>query len=273
VNPARVRGQRPSVQVAPALPVRTAWQPAMFSGRLLGIRMMSNLLAVHPRHPLPGPHRPAPRVAGAAPSPPAGASCPPARWFSLSVGGDMPLPAPQPSTAEEVFRAYGPRVFSVALGMLANVADAEDVVQEVLLQVVRKLNTFRGEASLSTWLHRITVNAVLLHRRKQGTCKERQAQHPLDQYLGEGDAPARPGSRTPPQEALGRELRERIDQAIASLPRIYREVYVLGDLEGLSNAEICELLGLSLSAVKSRLHRGRQMMRSALAPYVEGVPA
>jgi RNA polymerase sigma-70 factor, ECF subfamily len=268
VNPARVRGQRPSVQVAPALPVRTAWQPAQpatFSGRLLGIRMMSNLLAVHPRHPLPGPHRPAPRVAGA--------SCPPARWFSPGVAADMPLPSPQPSTAEEVFRAYGPRVYSVALGMLANVADAEDVVQEVLLQVVRKLNTFRGEASLSTWLHRITVNAVLLHRRKQATCKERQAQHPLDQYLGEGDAPARPGSRSPPQEALGRELRERIDQAIASLPRIYREVYVLGDLEGLSNAEIGELLGLSLSAVKSRLHRGRQMMRSALAPYIEGVPA
>jgi RNA polymerase sigma-70 factor (ECF subfamily) len=157
--------------------------------------------------------------------------------------------------------------------MLANNADAEDVVQEVLLQVVRNLATFRGEASLSTWVHRITVNAVLLHRRKKASCKERRVQHPLDQLFGEDDVPAQPGALTPQDEALRRELRERIEDAIACLPPAYREVYVLSDLEGLSNDAIGRLLGLSLPAVKSRVHRSRLMLRSALAAYVEDTPA
>jgi RNA polymerase sigma-70 factor (ECF subfamily) len=203
------------------------------------------------------------------PAPP----CLPAQWFPTVSGGGRCPALSRSSAVEEVFRAYGPRVYSTALGMLANVADAEDVLQDVLLQVVRKLDTFRGDSSFLTWLHRVTVNAVLLHRRKRASCKEQQALHPLDQYLGEGDSLARPGTHTPQDEALSRELRQRIHEAIASLPRIYREVYVLGDVEGLSNAEICDLLGLSLPAVKSRLHRGRQLMRTALAAYVEGVPA
>jgi RNA polymerase sigma-70 factor (ECF subfamily) len=158
----------------------------------------------------------------------------------------------------------------VALGMLANDADADDVLQEVLLQVVRKLGAFRGEASLGTWLHRITVNAVRLHRRKRAVCKERQTVCSLEEALDNRrtDTSARSGSVGPDREALIQELRERIEEAIACLPQMYREVYVLGDVEGLPNAEIGELLGLSLPAVKSRLHRGRLMMRDALASYV-----
>jgi RNA polymerase sigma-70 factor (ECF subfamily) len=83
-------------------------------------------------------------------------------------------------TAEEAFHAYAPRVYSVALRMLGNTADAKDVTQEVLLQVVRKLDTFLGKSSLATWLHRVTVNAALAHRRRQARRPERHLDVSLD---------------------------------------------------------------------------------------------
>src|SRR5438270_2134697 len=89
-------------------------------------------------------------------------------------------------TPEAVFREYGPRVYNLARRMLGNDADAEDVTQDVLLQVVRKLNTFRGDANLSTWLHRITVNAALGHRRKRARRQEHEEHDPLQQYFQEG---------------------------------------------------------------------------------------
>src|SRR5215468_7495703 len=110
--------------------------------------------------------------------------------------------------------------------MLGNDADAEDVTQEVLLQVVRKLDTFRGESSLPTWLHRITVNAALALRRKRAQLRERQIKDSMDQYLEDGtkNFPTRSGSTTSDKQALGTELRRHIDRAIAGLPLLYREV-------------------------------------------------
>src|SRR4051794_15577346 len=89
-------------------------------------------------------------------------------------------------TPEQVFREYGPRVYNIARRMLGNDADAEDVTQDVLLQVVRKLNTFRGDASLATWLHRVTVNAALAHRRKRARRQEHEEHDPLQEYFQEG---------------------------------------------------------------------------------------
>jgi RNA polymerase sigma-70 factor (ECF subfamily) len=155
--------------------------------------------------------------------------------------------------------------------MLGNDADAEDVTQDVLLQVVRKLDTFRGESSLATWLHRITINAALAHRRKLAQRSERQVSDPMDQFLSDGypGGPVRAWTAPPDEQVLSRELRRLIEEAIAGLPQMYRDVYVLGDVEGLANAEIGGLLALSLPAVKSRLHRARLMMREALAPHFE----
>jgi RNA polymerase sigma-70 factor (ECF subfamily) len=174
-------------------------------------------------------------------------------------------------TAETVYRDYGPRVYSVAWRMLVNDADAEDVTQDVLLQVVRKLDTFRGDSSLATWLHRITVNAALAHRRKLAQRRERQVSDPMDQFLADGyhAGPVRPWAAPPDEQVLSQELRQLIENAIAGLPQMYRDVYVLGDVEGLANAEIGGVLALSLPAVKSRLHRARLMMRDALAPHFE----
>jgi RNA polymerase sigma-70 factor (ECF subfamily) len=178
-----------------------------------------------------------------------------------------------PLTAEYVFENYAARVYSLAWRMLSNHADAEDVTQDVLLQVVRKLETFRGESELPTWLHRITVNAALAHRRRRAQLRMRPLAEPIDQFVG--DARHGRGSNTPQetpdQQAISLEVRQLIDRAISRLPDMYRDVFVLSDVEGMPNLEIGEMLGLSLSAVKSRLHRGRLMMRNALAPYFQEV--
>src|SRR3982751_3125623 len=101
----------------------------------------------------------------------------------------MPEPphAPEPPlTADRVFREFAPRVYNLARRMLGNDADAEDVTQDVLLQVVRKLDTFRGESAFPTWLHRVTVNAALAHRRKASYRQERTVADPMDAFIDDG---------------------------------------------------------------------------------------
>jgi RNA polymerase sigma-70 factor (ECF subfamily) len=153
--------------------------------------------------------------------------------------------------------------------MLGNHADAEDVVQDTLLQVVRRLGTFRGEAALTTWLHRVTVNAALVYRRKAAHRRERPVRAALG-CLARGGTPGRPAAGGPDGQALSREARHLIERAIGGLPPAYQEVYVLADVEGLPNAEVGAVLGLRLPAVKSRLHRARRLLRRALAPYFGG---
>jgi RNA polymerase sigma-70 factor (ECF subfamily) len=184
-----------------------------------------------------------------------------------------PDPPAAPHSAEEVFHEYAPRVYNLARRMLGSDADAEDVTQDVLLQVVRKLPSFRREAAFPTWLHRVTVNAALAHRRKRAVRNEhREKDRTLDMVLEEEPSgPVRRWSVSPEEAALDREALQLIERAIGELPEEYRDVFVLSDVEGLPNAEIGELLGLSLPAVKSRLHRARHKLRNALSPHFEEV--
>src|SRR5712692_5384043 len=124
-----------------------------------------------------------------------------------------------PLTPEQVFHQYAPMVYNLARRMLGNDADAEDVTQDVLLQVVRKLDTFRGDSSISTWLHRVTVNAALAHRRKRAQRAEHETHDPLDHFLEDGHhaASVRPWSVPPDRQALDRERGEIIEKAIAGL--------------------------------------------------------
>jgi RNA polymerase sigma-70 factor (ECF subfamily) len=155
--------------------------------------------------------------------------------------------------------------------MLGNQQDAEDVTQDVLLQVVRKLNTFRGESQFPTWLHRVTVNAALAHRRKRARREEKQLADPLEQFdeHGKHSNHVRPWLHRPDQPLMDEERKQVIEKAISELPEPYRDVLVLADVEQLANAEIGEMLSLSVAAVKSRLHRARLMMRDLLSAHFE----
>jgi len=172
-----------------------------------------------------------------------------------------------PRQADQVFAQHATRVYNLARRMLGNEADAEDVTQEVFLQVVRHLANFRGECDITTWLHRITVNASLALRRRRYRQQERQTDAPLEQL-----PVAQSGRSTCPSgQAMDRETRDLLERAISQLPDIYRDVFLLSDVEGMTNPEIGALLGLGLAAVKSRLHRGRLLVRDMLAPHFSEV--
>src|SRR5580698_3472978 len=115
----------------------------------------------------------------------------------------MVEPPPEKVTPERVFREFAPRIYHLARRMLGNDADAEDVTQDVLLQVLRKLDTFRGEASFPTWLHRVTVNAALAHRRKRSARDGLRVYDPLDELPTNGHpAPVRRWSAPAEEQAL-----------------------------------------------------------------------
>lgn len=174
-------------------------------------------------------------------------------------------------TPEEAFEQYAPRVYHLARRLLGNATDAEDVTQEVFLQIVRKLPTFRGKAVFWTCLYRVTINTALAYRRKRARQETDPLAEPLEDFSEDGNhrVPVRRWMSRPNHLVLDREAHQVFEDAIAKLPEIYRDVYVLADVEELPSAEIAEMLGSSVSAVKSRLHRARLLMRKALAPYFE----
>lgn len=174
-------------------------------------------------------------------------------------------------TPAKVFREHAGRVYNLAQRMLSNDADAQDVTQQVFVQVIRKLPTFRHEAAFSTWLYRVTVNAAIAYRRKRARREEHLVADPLEHFLADGRhcVPIRRWDSEPEKVILEREARLLIEEAIAQLPEKYRDVIVLADVEEQSNFQVSEFLGLSVPAVKSRLHRGRLLLRHALAPYFE----
>jgi RNA polymerase sigma-70 factor (ECF subfamily) len=169
-------------------------------------------------------------------------------------------------TVAQICEHYGSRIYNLARWMAFNRCDAEDITQDVFLQLVRKLATFRGESEFTTWLHRVTVNAALGHRRRFGVRRTLAAVGPLEHFLDRG---RHWWSLQPDHQAQTRELQRKIDQAIARLPKIYRQVFVLADVNNLPLADVADLLMVKLGAIKSRLHRARRLLRTYLAPYLE----
>jgi RNA polymerase sigma-70 factor (ECF subfamily) len=180
-----------------------------------------------------------------------------------------PSPASAP-TAEQVFLEHAPGGYHLARWILGNKEDAEDVMQRVLLQVVRKLPTFRGESALSTWLNHIAVREALAFRRRRAARREHEVPQPAGFAEDGSRARAAQRWRGPAAEVINREARQQLERAIARLPEKYRDVLVLADVEGAHNDDVAKRLGLSLAAVKSRLRRARLMMRESLAPYLKG---
>ena len=165
----------------------------------------------------------------------------------------------------ELVRPYEKRVYAAALAILRNETDAEDAAQEAVLKAFANIRQFRAEARFSTWLIQITVNEALMRRRRERTV----AMEGMDDGRDE-DAGYTPRDfadwREIPSEALERkEVRQRLAEALASLDRKYREVFVLRDMEQLNIQETAEALGISVASVKTRLLRARLMLRDLLA--------
>ncbi len=165
----------------------------------------------------------------------------------------------------ELVRPYERRVYAAALAILRNEADAEDAAQEAMLKALANIRQFRAEARFSTWLIQITVNEALMRRRRERT---RMTEAIDDHRDDEGEYTPRDFAdwREIPSEALERkEVRQKLTEALASLDRKYREVFVLRDMEQLNIQETAEALGISVASVKTRLLRARLMLRDLLA--------
>jgi RNA polymerase sigma-70 factor, ECF subfamily len=169
----------------------------------------------------------------------------------LAAGGDA-------AAFEEIHNRYRRLVYGIALRMTGNTADAEDLTQESFLSLLRRIGSFRGEAAFTSWLHRLTINQVLMHFR-------RRRSRPEDQ-TPDGAVPerrrargARDGSSSPVVDRLA------VERAVGALPPGYRAAFILHDVEGYEHGEIARLLGCNADTSKSQLHRARAMLRGMLA--------
>ena len=170
---------------------------------------------------------------------------------------------------EHVVRAYGGRLLAVARRIVDSEEDARDAVQDAFLNAFKSLDRFEGNAKLSTWLHRIVVNAALMKLRTRKRKPEQSIETLLPAYMEDGHHEERFKSWDEPVDKLMEraENREIVRKQIDALPESYRTVLVLRDIEGLDTEETANVLGLSVNATKIRLHRARQALRTLLAPH------
>ena len=174
------------------------------------------------------------------------------------------------SVIEVLMERYSPRIYRVAYGITRSHGDAEEVVQDVFLTLLRKIDSFEGRAALGTWLYRVAANAALIKRRGKRAEVEVKLEDYLPAFRADGH---REGDRallladwsaTPEAELLSGEARAILEEGLALLPEHYRAILVLRDVEELSNEEVAEALGESVASVKSRLHRARMALREVL---------
>jgi RNA polymerase sigma-70 factor, ECF subfamily len=156
---------------------------------------------------------------------------------------------------EYLYKTYSRRVYSVCLRMTRNPAEAEDMTQQTFLQVFRKIGTFRGESGFSTWLHRVTVNVVLMHLRRR---------KPAEILFEDSDNESRPEHGASDTSMLSLIDRLNLRRAIRKLPAGYKRHFLLYDLLGYEHKEIARNLGCSAGSSKSQLHKARKRLRRLL---------
>jgi len=160
---------------------------------------------------------------------------------------------------EVLYHLHKRRVYSLCLRMVSNPAQAEDLTQEAFLQLFRKVSTFRGESAFSTWLHRMTVNVVLMHLRKKGLPLVS-----LEETIETDEEIQKKELGAPDVKLAGSIDRLQLQRAIDRLPPGYKTVFVLHDVEGFEHNEIAELVGCSIGNSKSQLHKARLKLRDYL---------
>ncbi len=157
---------------------------------------------------------------------------------------------------EEIYQRHHRRVYSICLRMLKNSTEAEDLTQDVFIQLHRKIGSFRGDSAFTTWLHRLTVNQVLMHFRKRNVKFEKTTE--------EGETPVQvvDGTHNPRKMPVVDKIA--LESAIEQLPNGYRNVFVLHDVEGYEHEEVARILGCSVGTSKSQLHKARLKLRKLL---------
>ena len=165
---------------------------------------------------------------------------------------------------EHLYRLHSRRVYALCLRITGNITEAEDLTQDVFLLLLRKIHTFRGDSAFSTWLHRLTVNLVLMHMRKKPL--------PVVSIEANPDSDENTGSLTidvgaPDLLLEGSIDRINLERCIEQLPAGYRTMFVLHDIEGYEHNEIAEILGRSIGASKSQLHKARLRLRELLHEF------
>jgi RNA polymerase sigma-70 factor (ECF subfamily) len=157
---------------------------------------------------------------------------------------------------EELYRRHYRRVYALTLRMMGNPTEAEDMTQDVFLQLFNKIGMFRGESAFTTWLHRMTVNQVLMHFRKKSTRSEL--------LTDEGETPVQIVQGTANPGAMPVIDRISLEKALNELPVGYRTVFVLHDVEGYDHYEVAEMLGIAEGTSKSQLHKARLKLRQLI---------
>ena len=157
---------------------------------------------------------------------------------------------------EELYRRHVGRVYSVCLRMIRSAPEAEDVTQEVFVQLFRKAGTFRGDSAFTTWLHRMAVNQSLMHLRRPRGKRERTSDN--------GELPERAEPGTDSARSVPVLDRIALDRAVAELPDGYRKVFLLHDVEGFCHDEVARILGCAPGTTKSQLHKARKRLRALL---------
>ncbi len=165
----------------------------------------------------------------------------------------------------ELVNRYSEKVHNLALRITRNSADAEEILQDVFLTVYNKIDYFEGKSAFSSWLYRITANTAFMRLRK----RRRETQAPIEEMNNPPQMWAESRSDTEDVTYLStrHEIRATLEQAIEKLPEEYRMIFILRDVDGLSNQEAAEVLKMTIPAIKSRLHRAREMLRNKLARF------
>ena len=178
------------------------------------------------------------------------------------------------SAVGDLSSAYRSRIHQLAFRYMKNWEDAEEVTQDVLLKVFRKIDAFRGDAALSSWIYRITFNTAMSRLRtgRSSRALEQHRQEPASDAAGAvpQQDPA-DWSSLADDHVLRREMREQLITALTTLPEVYRTPVVLRDIQGLSTEEASRILRVKPQTLKSRLHRGLLILRQALAQFAGGV--
>ena len=178
------------------------------------------------------------------------------------------------SAVSELSSAYGPRIHQLAFRYMKNWEDAEEVTQDVLMKVFRKIDAFRGDAALSSWIYRITFNTAMSRLRTGKASRAAEQQRPeahSDEFAGMLPQDPADWSSLADDHVMRREMRERLITALTRLPEVYRVPVLLRDIQGLSTEEASQLLRVKPQTLKSRLHRGRLILRQALGEFAGGV--